>query len=79
MTKRLHVYKGLEIRNVPQHARPAFYILDEKGVALTRAATLRSAKWLIDVWTESRVCACGAERRLHDHRCDRCILSGRTA
>lgn len=77
--KRLHFYKGFEIRNIPQLNRPRFHIYPNLGREATSVAattSLRSARWLIDVWGESRYCACGAERIPHDYRCLKCAQKG---
>ena len=82
MTYRLHFYKGFEIRNTQKQTRskhPAFHILPHCGrdhYAVAATTSLKSARWLIDVWTESRYCACGAMRMLYDYRCARCAQKG---
>ena len=75
---RVHFYKGFEIRNFKRQAklkRPAFHILRE-DYSVAATTSLKSARWLIDVWEESRYCACGQPRMPHDYRCRLCAKKG---
>ena len=69
---RPHYYKVFEIQRAPGDKRPAFTIRQFGGQPVDATTSLRSAKWLIDVWDESRFCACGEERLPHDYRCQKC-------
>ena len=76
---RSHAYKGFEIVNIQRAAqlkRPAFHILNGEQRAVGATPTMRSARWLIDLWAESRYCACGAPHMPHDYRCKNCAKKG---
>lgn len=76
---RQHFYKGFEIRNIKKAAhlkRPAFHIITDGDFSVTATPTLRSARNLIDIWNESRFCACGELHMAHDHRCKVCADKG---
>lgn len=74
--KHKHFYKGYELRNVKKaRGTPAhFHILSEAGAGppINSTTSMRGAKTLIDLWTESRYCGCGILRGPHSHLCVNC-------
>ena len=76
-----HFYKGYAIYNMKRAfntPRSVFYIFPDCGRspedgAIDATTSLTDARRLIDVWTDSRTCHCGARRLPHDYRCLECL------